>query len=536
MSDSFVAVEVTGRKLIGQSPSLVPVELQGSTGPGMLPYSSLGLPVLEFEDQTLLLTTRPFRDAPGATGRMATHRLLNGGRVTRTIPIDPLSPARTRRALGDVKMADADGQLEAWFSEFDVRGQTVSAFVGNVHEAFSQASPVYSSTALNFRRTRTELILEVQDPLSLLDVPFQRRTYGGAGGRDGDSAIEGIRRPTGFGRVRGAAPVLVSRADNIYQLHDGEIQAVNAVYEGGVPYSATSDYVDYEALVAATVTAGNYATCLAEGYLRIGTNLEGLVYALQVDFEGALDGSTFLDTHGEILEFIIRNRGNLGNEQIDSASFASLVGGTISYYDDGANDRLLGDIVNELLLSAGAALSYDSATRLRAVSLVDPLSGSVDHELNGRRLRDWSTEFQDFDPSQNVRTNYAPTASPVERTQIAEGATDDNEARLTTPFSATINVGSTFLATRSDTVPELITFFDEQGPARVVGQSVVETLSSRHTEARLTLERDGLGFIPGDLVDVTNAPFVGDGQHRALVYEQEVELSSPLKVVVTTFD
>lgn len=97
-------------------------------------------------------------------------------------------------------------------------------------------------------------------------------TYAGTGGIEGGGDIKGKVKPLAIGWPKNVEPVLINAVDSVYQFSAyGAIEAVTALYERGSSFgAATADYADYAALVAATIAPGKWATCLAQGLVRLG--------------------------------------------------------------------------------------------------------------------------------------------------------------------------------------------------------------------------------------------------------------------------
>jgi hypothetical protein len=57
----------------------------------------------------------------------------------------------------------------------------------------------------------------------------------------------------------------------VYTVHDGPVQAITAVYEGGLPLVPTRDYPTRAQLDHAPILAGCFATCLRLGLVKVGS-------------------------------------------------------------------------------------------------------------------------------------------------------------------------------------------------------------------------------------------------------------------------
>lgn len=156
--------------------------------------------------------------------------------------------------------------------------------------------------------------------------PFEKdaltATYAGTGGAEGDANLKNKVKPWVFGRALNVEPVLVDAVDSVFQFSAyGPIQAVTALYErGGAFGPSVGDFADHAALVAAALNAGEWATCLAEGMVRLGAPPHGVITG---DVEGDAPAGTLIRRTGAIIERIASHAG-IAPELIDSASLAAL--------------------------------------------------------------------------------------------------------------------------------------------------------------------------------------------------------------------
>jgi hypothetical protein len=113
---------------------------------------------------------------------------------------------------------------------------------------------------------------------SWLDQPLLA-TYAGTGGAEGATDLQGAVKPLALGAPRFAPGVLVDAVDNIYQISAyGVIGAVSLAFDRLTRFGAAiGDYASFAALKAASVQRGQWATCLAGGYVRFGAPADGLV-------------------------------------------------------------------------------------------------------------------------------------------------------------------------------------------------------------------------------------------------------------------
>lgn len=117
-------------------------------------------------------------------------------------------------------------------------------------------------------------------------MPLSKNVYGGTGGEDSGDDLKGKRKPFYFGHGSNVTATLVIPASLAYQLHDGPIHAVAAVYIRGVAQVFSADYATVAAMNAVSLSVGEYATCLAAGWIRI---------AVAGELKKSIGGQTYVD-------------------------------------------------------------------------------------------------------------------------------------------------------------------------------------------------------------------------------------------------
>lgn len=180
---------------------------------------------------------------------------------------------------GSISLANQDGALD-FLADQDIAGRAVRIKAGRRGIPYAEWAPVMRGTAEDFSGFgETVVSVAIRDFGYKLSVPAQTRLYLGTGGAEGGTDLEGKRKPLVLGRVVNVRPPLVDQANVIYQIHDGELDEVFAVRDRGVAFIPGDDYPDFAALVAAATVAGEFDTCLAEGFMKLGTSPAGTVTA-----------------------------------------------------------------------------------------------------------------------------------------------------------------------------------------------------------------------------------------------------------------
>ncbi len=299
------------------------------------PFSALpdGEEVVVSED-TLRFASADFvtatTDTPARTAYSG--RQIQPPTVQRALPLTPGATTRTGFARGEIVLEDAARELDTFIAQSGIDGRSVRVLAGLASWPLADFGVVFSGSGLRWWRDGDNVRLSVRDNSFKLEAALQRETYAGTGGADGDSALANLPKPVAFGAVYNATPVLINASALIYQVSWRQIEAIDEVYDGALPFTATgSDYATYALLAAATIASGHYATCLALGLFRLGS---AAANAVTVDLQGDAEGS-YVTTAAAIIERMIVDLGRRESSEVDSAAmaaFAAAEPGVIGWY------------------------------------------------------------------------------------------------------------------------------------------------------------------------------------------------------------
>lgn len=190
------------------------------------------------------------------------------------------------------------------------------------------------------------------------DTKVLAKEYAGTTGIEGGSDLKGTLKPWIFGHAKNVEPVLINEDDSVYQFSGyGPIQSVDALYERGSSFGASiGDYANYAALIAATIPAGRWATCLAQGLIRLGAPQYGVITG---DVKGDYTGSVQRRHPGAILQRIASER-EIASDAIDTASLAALDAFALTLPDDGFMNLVLKEQTTFLELARRIAAPYNA--------------------------------------------------------------------------------------------------------------------------------------------------------------------------------
>lgn len=374
-------------------------------------------------------------------------RLIDPGSLGRHAYSDGATGGATKLEVGEINISNADGALDGWLDySFDARPVIIRIGTPGAYPA--AMSTLIVGTADGIEASNDMLIVRLRDAQWRLDKTVCPNAYAGnnslPNGLEGQAQdIKGHRKPKCYGKVYNVSPPLVNTSKLTYQVNDGAVSAIPAVYDRGLTLTPGADHANSTLLQAATPGAGTFDTCLAEGYFRLGSTPAGQIAADVT--QGAASSNR---TVAQILKQIALDAGLSGGE-ISSGDVTAL---------DSANSAEVGiwladetkalPAMDQIAASIGAWFGFDRAGILRMGQLDAP-SGTPaatieDYQINAierRPARDvgmpaWRLTLSH---SKNYTTQSSDLAGAVtadRRAWLAEGSRSeiDEDASIKTQW------------------------------------------------------------------------------------------------------
>ena len=174
----------------------------------------------------------------------------------------------------------------------------------------------------SFARKGQTLTLTAEVNLELFSNNILTAVYAGTGGAEGGADLKNQVKPLALGWAKNVEPVLIDTTNNVFQFSAyGAIEAVTTLFERGSDFGASQgDYATYAALVAATIPAGKWGTCLAAGMIRLGAPAYGVITG---DIKGHKVGATTPRLSGAIVNALATIAG-VSSGDIDTATLTAL--------------------------------------------------------------------------------------------------------------------------------------------------------------------------------------------------------------------
>lgn len=299
-------------------------------------------------------------------------RVLDPGSIAFTVPLVPVDNGAIETRFGQIIINNGDAIYDTILDFNQLVSQPIRIRLGRMKGYLGNFDTVCVARIVGIGTTTTELTLDIRDPATYAQNLFPTSMYSGTGGANGDADLAGTVKPVILGKVWNIAPLLINATSLIYQAHDGPIDSVTGVFDGGVALSVDSpgNYTTYALLAAATVGAGEYATCLAEGLIRVGSTP---AFTLTAHINGHDDAGTSIRSIATWLASQLENE--LGLE-IDDAAFASLPTSLAGWM--WTEPFTLRDALSRFIGDAGWHWGSDINGVVTTRQLLSPDSGDVD--------------------------------------------------------------------------------------------------------------------------------------------------------------
>lgn len=411
---------------------------------------------------------------------------------------------------GTIAFANPDGAYDDYVDDYAIDGREVIVRIGRKSDSFANHLVIFRGVGVDWFADQDAVTITVKDKSFLLDVPAQPNVYAGTGGAEGGADLTGKRKPLVHGITIAITPVLVSSTNLIYQLNDGALDNITSVFDRGVLLTKATDRANYAALVAAAVSAGQFDTCLAEGFFKLGAAASGVVFATVVAPGAATTSNSRTDL--AVADFLSSSAG-LSDDNIDRSSFDAVAVANddpVGHFVGPSDSWSVADVVASLMAGIGGWAGFNRDGRVAIGILTAPSGDPVAYfsrdegdiiDLNREKLpsgiwpppwrwrvawdRNWTT-FDDFAGSVSIAfvSRYAQpyTLVTAEDTGIL---TDHPSAQDPAP------VESFFQWSASDTYAE-----DE-------ADRLLALYSAGYRLYRMTLGRRALTLDLGDAIFVT---------------------------------
>lgn len=203
---------------------------------------------------------------------------------------------------GRTELDNADGGYDFLPGVYTADGRPIEIKAMRQGDDYGAAYTIFKGVMASWFVDETTVAIELKDNSYKLTVPAQPNLYGGGGGADGGADLAQKPKPLAFGAVLNVSPPLIEAARLIYQVHDGAVRDVVAVYDRGAALDKAGDYPDFAALRGAAIAQGAFATCRALGLFRLNAQPAGQVTA---DVQGDNAGGVYVQSTADVVRRLI---------------------------------------------------------------------------------------------------------------------------------------------------------------------------------------------------------------------------------------
>lgn len=292
-----------------------------------------------------------------------------------------------------------------------------------------------------------KVTVRVRDRQQDLVKPIQLNKY--AGNNVLPSGLEGVAgdlmgkpKPRLYGPGFNLPVPAANTSKLVYQVSDGAIYSVPAVYDRGVVLTAGADYATSALLLAATPAAGTAITCLAEGLFRLGSSPVGLITCDAVEGATAAARST-----AQIMKRMLLDAG-LAAGDISSTDVTALDAknsAEIGYWASHQAEQTFIAALDACAGSIGAWYGIDRTGIFRMGRIEAPSGTSVATITPLEIIKIDRVASQDPGkgiPSYKINLGYKRFYS-VQGTDLAGGVTDARRSELSEEYRRVTSTDST---------------------------------------------------------------------------------------------
>lgn len=388
-------------------------------------------------------TTRP-TDTPANThfdGRITQPALIQ-----RDAFEEVTTRGSSRVGFGELSLSNVDGVLDA-FLDYGLDGRRLIIRAGPEGAAYPGAyTTLFRGTMEQPLVSPSEVRIRIRDETFVATKEFNNNKYLGNNtlptGIEGLSDLTGKPKPRLYGWVFNIEPIMVNSAKLIYQVNDGAIKDVLAVYDGGAYLGHGTPYTDQADMEANQPTPGTFRVWPAGGCFRLGAALFGQVTCDVVEGDSPADR-----TAAQIFTRILTGPGGVASGDISAARIAALDlanDATLGIYS-GVDEWKIQDALDLVARSVGAWWAPDVNGLLQIAQLAAP-SGTPDLTFTKDDIKEIdriATNDSDAGlPAYRV-TVRAVRNHTIQTSGLAGSVSVDRKARLAQPYQDAIATDAT---------------------------------------------------------------------------------------------
>ncbi len=390
--------------------------------------------------------------------------------------------------LGEVRLTNSEGNYDFLAVDHTPLGKRVVIKMGDRRQPYATWKTLLAGFMTDLQIDRDSITFRLRDAGYQLEVPASPSVYAGTGGTEGGGDLASKRKPRCFGWLNNWTPPLVIPSALAFQLNDGPIHQVSKVYVRGVALDFAADYPDVAAMNAASLAVGEYATCLAAGWMRVAVANDTELGEVTCDFAGDKTGGVLAQTSADIVRRLISSATVLVDpDDLVDTSFDALnerQPAPIGYGIAAGSDETVSRAVARIMAAIGGWCGAKRSGKLE-VRVFDAPAGTSTGSYGRDNIRDvklapmpsdlspppWRVRVG-FARNWTVQTNLAGSVSEERRAFLEEemrfAAAESESIRVDFPPGHELLAADTFFRDQADAAAEASRRLALYGTARAL--------------------------------------------------------------------
>lgn len=458
--------------------------------------------------------------------------------MDRALPIAPEEGARIQRQAGFIELINTDGDLDFIVNNYAIDGREVNVLYGPYMGAYSDFQPVARMLGVRMEHGARNVRLVVRDRAFPLSRALQDNFYEGTGGAEGTAELTGKPKPLAYGECYNVLATLVDPALLIYQVNDGQIESIDAVYDAGlaldldIAVGTGGDAADYATLAAATVAASKYAVCTSAGFFRLGSSPAGQITA---DLKGDKTGGTYVSDLGDVCLRVIEDKASTATARINRDTFTTLPAYKVGAFLNSEERITGGEVIDFLLGSINASWGPSRGGLIRAYRLSEP-QAQAPAIVFGREDIISMEPVRTVTPRWRQEVGYKRNWTPQTGEGLAGAVSDARRQFLALQYRGAEEEDVDIRTRHAEALspPLLASALIDQADAATVAEEIMTLHGEDRFEYSVRLKRKGWAVDLGQVAEFTYGRFGFDGGRNTIV-RRIAENASRNEIILTVW-
>lgn len=320
---------------------------------------------------TLCYSVFGFNSEPYDTlpNRHYAPRVIRPGVLSMTLFSPGATTGQSKVGFGGVQLANVDGGLDGLI-DYGFAGCPIRVLTGDRGALYSTFTVLLTGVMDQPVFSWDTVSIAVRDRQNLLaQKKVQTTVYAGTNsgspltGAEGTAAnLKGKRKPIIYGTVQNVTAECVNTDRNIYQISDGAVQTISAVYVAGVAKTVGTVYPDYATMESTAPAGGSFRALPSLGLFRLDANTSSQVTA------DASQGATAANrTAAQIISALAQRAGLTGSDisAADIAALDAVCAQELGLFIPGDTDMMTTAAMDVVASSVGAWYGFDLTGLMR---------------------------------------------------------------------------------------------------------------------------------------------------------------------------